>query len=55
MYGFNAVDKGTVALVAGSEKGQAELSDARRSGNCFEGEEAEWVISADIMPCGRNQ
>jgi hypothetical protein len=55
VYGVNAVDKSTVALVAGSEKGQAELSDARRSGNCFEGEEAEWVISADIMPSGQNQ
>lgn len=36
MYDVNAVDKSTVALVAGSEKGKAELSGARRSGNCFE-------------------
>ena len=36
MYGVNAVDKSTVALVAGSEKGEAELTDACRSGNCFE-------------------
>ena len=36
VYGVNAVDKSTVALVSGSEKGQAELSDARRSSNCFE-------------------
>jgi len=36
MYGVNAVDKSTAALVAGSEKGQAEITDMRRSGNCFE-------------------
>lgn len=36
LYGVNAVDKSTVALVAGSEKGKAELNDVRRSCNCFE-------------------
>jgi hypothetical protein len=36
VFGINAVDKSTVALVAGSEKGKAQLSDERRSVNCFE-------------------
>jgi hypothetical protein len=36
VYGINAVEKITVALVADSEKDQAELSTARRSGNSFE-------------------
>jgi hypothetical protein len=42
VYIVNAVDKSTVALVAGSEKGQAELSDARRSGNCSEEKKQSW-------------
>lgn len=41
MYDGNAFDKSNVALVAGSEKGQAELSDGRRSGKCFEEEKKQ--------------
>ena len=42
VYGVNAVDKSIVALVAGSEKGKAELTDVRRSGSCFEEKQSGW-------------
>ena len=56
MYGVKAVDKSTVrrrsARIAGSDKSQSEIRDARRSGRPTT-VDAEAVILVDIMPRGQ--